>query len=214
MLTVFANVAYSLMLVAFVTRDILYLRSLLVVAQTIVVVYTWRAGVPVISGWNTLYVGINAFMVVQILRERRAVVLPPDLRPLYERHFSALSPPEFLRWWGQGRREVIENTDLAREGERPAFLYFVLDGSVRVSRNAHTIRELSSGYFVGEMSLITGREANADVRAIAPVEVVRWSTADLAVIRERNPALWTKIQSAIGLDLVEKIRHGETNTEA
>ena len=73
-LTLLGNFAYALMLVAFVTRDVLYLRSLLAFAQALIVVYTWRNGVPVISGWNVLYVLINVFMVVQILRERRQIV--------------------------------------------------------------------------------------------------------------------------------------------
>ncbi len=78
-------------------------------------------------------------MAARIVRERRAVDLPADLRPLYERHFSALAPAEFLRWWGQGRHETLENTRLARAGERPDWLYFLLNGTVRVSRNGEAI---------------------------------------------------------------------------
>lgn len=85
MLTCLANTAYFLMLCAFVTRDILYLRGLLVMAQALVVFYTWRTGVPVIAAWNIVFVGINSVMAVQILRERRAVVLPAELTDLYAR---------------------------------------------------------------------------------------------------------------------------------
>lgn len=214
MLTILANVAYLLMLFAFITRDILHLRSLLVIAQTVVVIYTWRNGVPVISAWNALYVCINAFMVVQILRERRSVVLPADLVPLYERHFAALSPPEFLRWWHSGTRETMESVRLVRAGERPGALYFVLSGRVQVIREGATVLELPHGYFVAEMSLLTDRPANADVDIVGVAEVMRWDTEGLARVRQRNPALWGKIQAVIGLDLVEKVRRGEVAAPA
>lgn len=210
MLIYFANLAYFLTLLAFITRDILHLRSLLVCAQIIVVVYTWYSGVHVISLWNMLFVCINAYMVVKILRERRAVILPADLQPLYARHFAALSPPEFLRWWRQGRRDVLPRGErLARAGEHPAWLYFILGGNVRVSRNHANVFDLPAGYFVAEMSLLTGEAANADVDALDSVDVVRWPTKDLRDLRQRNPSLWTKIQSVIGHDLVEKIQRAE-----
>ena len=214
MLTYLANVAYVLMLVAFITRDVLYLRGLLVIAQSVVVVYTWHNGVHMISAWNALFATINAFMVVQILRERRAVVLPADLQSLYDRHFSALSPPEFLRLWNQGTRERVENQPLARAGQDPDWLYFLLGGTVRVSRGGGSDIDLPAGFFVAEMSLLTGAPANADVQAVGEVDVIRWSTRDLRALRQRNPGLWTKIQSVIGRDIVEKIHRGEQRTEA
>jgi predicted nucleic acid-binding Zn ribbon protein len=45
--------------------------------------------------------------------------------------------------------------------------------------------------------------------AVGPIDVVRWPTAHLHDLRQRNPTLWSKIQSAIGHDLVEKIRRVE-----
>lgn len=208
MLLLLANVAYVLMLVAFVTRDILKLRSLLVAAQLVVVIYAWSNGVRLVSTWNLLFAGINAYMVVQILRERRAVVLSPELRAVHQRHFAALSPPEFLRWWKQGRREALEDERLVRAGEHPEWLYFLLGGRVRVIHEGRADVELPAGYFVAEMSLLTGEPANADVDAVGAIDVMRWPTRDLRDLRERNPALWARIQSVIGHDLVEKIQRG------
>ena len=209
MLPLLGNLAYGSMACAFVMRDALRLRTLLVVSQLLVIAYTLLAGVPVIAAWNVLYVSVNAYIAIQLLQERRAVTLPDDLRVLYDRHFSALSPGEFLRWWALGERAALGVAALAREGDRPDWLYFLLDGRVRVSRGGETIAELPAGYFVGEMSLLTDRPANADVDTSGPVVVQRWPRAGLAAIRERDPKLWTRIQSVIGHDLVEKIHLGE-----
>lgn len=208
MLVLLANLGYLLQLCAFVTRDVLYLRGFLVVAQAIVIFYTWRNGVYLISAWNALFVTINSFMVVQILRERKAVQLPPDLLALHEQHFAALSPPEFLRWWRMGKRETLDDQKLVAAGTYPDWLYFILDGTVRVHRPGGDV-VLPAGYLVGEMSLITGQPANADAEALGRTDVMKWSTRDLRELREKKPALWARIQSVIGHDLVEKIQRSE-----
>jgi hypothetical protein len=64
------------------------------------------------------------------------------------------------------------------------------------------------------MSLITGQPANADVDAIGEVDVIRWPAREITALRERSPGLWTKIQSALGSDLVEKIRRGDERLAA
>lgn len=216
MLPLLGHLAYGLMALAFVTRDVLRLRALLVAAQLLVIVYTLLAGVPVIAAWNVLYVSVNAYMAVQLLHERREVALPEQLRGLYDRHFSALSPGEFLRWWARGEDATLDGAMLAREGERPEWLYFLLEGRARVSRGGETVTELPAGYFVAEMSLLTGRPANADVTAQGGVVVHRWPRQTLEEIPDRDPRLWTRIQSVIGLDLVEKIHLSEASgfTEA
>jgi CRP-like cAMP-binding protein len=205
-LLVIANIAYVMMLLAFVTRDVLRLRSMLVVAQIIVVFYTWHNGGFLTAGWNAAFVCINTAMVVQIVRERRAVQVPADLVPLYERHFAAMSPQEFLRWWQAGERETLANEPLTRAGTRPDWLYFLLKGSVHVRRGADAVVELPAGHFVAEMSVLTGAPANADVDATAPVEVMRWPRGLLDDIHRDRPAAWVRIQSVLGLDLVHKIR--------
>jgi hypothetical protein len=203
------NAGYALMLGAFVARDVLVLRACLAVGQAIVALYTGYNGVFVVSAWNGAFTLVNAVAVVQILRERKAVTLPEDLQPVYERHFAALTPPEFLRWWHQGQRETVTSGALARHGERPSALYFLVSGRARVHREGQPITDLPGGFFVAEMSLITGRAASADVDVVVPTDLVRWPRTDLDGLRETNPVLWTKIQSVIGLDLVEKVRRGE-----
>ena len=205
---VIVHTGYALMLLALVARDVLWLRALLIGAQALIATYAWLAGVPAISAWNVLFVVLNTAWVVRIVRERRAVSLPAGLRALHERHFAALTQPEFLRWWKQGRREAFENVRLAREGDAPDSLYFLLSGVVRISRHGVRVVDLTAGHFVAEMSLLTGETANADADALGVVEVIRWQIDDLKVIRDRDPRYWTKIQSVIGHDLVEKIRRG------
>lgn len=202
---VLVHTGYALMLCALVARDILWLRGTLVVAQTLLAVYAMRLGVWSIAGWNVVFVVINTVWVLKILRERRAVTLPEELRPIHARHFFALTPPEFLRWWSQGRRETVRDVQLTSRGAYPDALYFLLSGTARVSRDGVHVTDLTSGHFIAEMSLITGSPATADVAAAGAIEIVRWPATELRALRQRDPMLWSRIQSVIGQDLVVKL---------
>jgi hypothetical protein len=194
------------MLCAFVVRDVLWLRSLLVGAQGLLALYGLGMGVPSIAAWNALFLAINGTWTLRIMRERRTVALPPALEPIYVRHFAALTPPEFLRLWRQGRRVTFRDERLTRAGVFPEALFWLTAGTVRVSREGQPIADLSPGSFVAEMSLLTGRPANADAEAVGDVEARCWNVSDLQALRRRDPALWTRIQSVIGLDVVTKLQ--------
>ena len=200
------HVGYLIQLFALLARDVLWLRGMLIVAQSLLAGYAFALGLWPYVFWNALFVSINTWWVLKLLQERRAVKLPADLRPLYERHFAALSPAEFLRVWNEGRRATMQDAVLVRENSRPDALCFLLAGEAEVRQGGRRLAQLGAGSFVGEMSLLTGEACTADVVAVGTVEVMSWPAERLARIRGRDAVLWTKIQSVLGHDLVEKIR--------
>jgi CRP-like cAMP-binding protein len=205
-ITVVVHVGYSLMLCALLARDVLWLRALLIGAQSCIGTYAWFAGVPSITAWNGLFVVLNTGWVVRIVRERRAVTLPEELRRFHERQFAALTAPEFLHLWTQGARRSLRDERLTTNGTYPGTLYFLISGTVRVSVRGALITDVPAGYFVGEMSLLTGEPANADVDAVGAVDVMTWPAGDLRQLAADNSVLWTKVQSVLGHDVVEKIK--------
>lgn len=199
---------YVLQLFALLARDVLWLRGILVAAQSVLAFYAWLRGpefLPYVF-WNVLFVAINVYWVARLLRERAAVKLPEELRATYEKHFAALAPPEFLRLWREGQRRTARDTQLIREGTRPEALYFLLEGTVSVRRNGQPVALLAPGNFLAEMSLLTGETTTADVVAQGAIAYMAWPAEQLARLRQRNPMLWSKVQSVLGHDLVEKIK--------
>lgn len=199
---------YLLQLFALLARDVLWLRGILVAAQSVLAIYAYLRGpefLPYVF-WNALFVVINLYWVVRLLRERAAVKLPAELQALHDKHFAAMTPPEFLRIWRDGKRVSGADTQMVHEGTQPDALYFLLAGRVVVRRRNQVLAELGAGNFVAEMSLLTGEVATADAVAQGPVEYMTWPTAKLARVRERNPVLWSRLQSVLGHDLVEKLK--------
>lgn len=200
------HLGYALMLCALIARDVLWLRAILVAAQTALTAYAWFTDRPSMAVWNALFVLINFLWVVQILKERREVELPPELRQIHARHFSAFAAQEFLRFWKLGRSRDVADALLVQAGERPAELLFLLDGAAQVMLGPRQIAVLPTGSFVAEMSLLTDSVASADVHAQGLVRLRTWPMAQLRTLRVQQPRLWPKLQSALGQDLVEKIR--------
>ncbi len=206
LIEVLVHTGYTMMLCALLARDMLWLRSLLVVSQATLSAYAFAHDVPAIGAWNVVFVAINTVWVIRILHERRAVQLPAELVELHARHFHALTPQEFLRFWAMGQHQVLEQAALTANRQKPQALYFMLAGEVCVTAGGRELARLHRGTFVGEMSLLTGEVATADTVAQGRIEVQAWPMAVLQNLRVRNPQLWTRVQSALGHDIVEKIQ--------
>lgn len=200
------HLGYLLQLFALLARDVLWLRGILVAAQSVLAFYAWTQGLWPYVFWNALFVTINIWWVVKLLRERAAVELPEELKPIHQKHFAALSPPEFLRIWLEGVHRTAHDVQLVRQNTRPDALYFLLRGEVAVRQMSRDLSRLGTGDFVAEMSLLTGEPTTADVFALGEIEYMEWPAEKLARVRKTNPMLWSKIQSVLGHDLVEKIR--------
>lgn len=199
---------YTLQLFALLARDVLWLRGILVCAQSVLAMYAYMRGpafLPYVF-WNVLFVCINLYWVVRLLRERAAVELPDELKETYEKHFAALQPPEFLRLWHEGERGGTRGGQLVKEGTMPGNLYFLMNGMVAVKRGERELARLKAGSFVAEMSLLTGEVTTADVVALGDIEYMAWPAEKLARLRSRSPMLWSRLQSVLGHDMVEKIR--------
>jgi len=197
---------YLVMLAGFLARDMLQLRSFLFVAQVCVSAYAWIRGVHEIAVWNGIFAAINAAWTAKLILQRRAVRLPDELVDLHERYFSALTAPELMRFWKLGTRWTVIDEALTREGQRPEWLYFILQGEAVIRQRGRDIVKLGAGSFIAEMSLLTGEPATADAANLGRTLVMRWPVQQLLDIRARNPAFWGKIQSVLGRDLVAKIQ--------
>lgn len=69
--------------------------------------------------------------------------MPLEWQPIHERHFAAMNPAEFLRWWRLGRTETIHGRPVTREGVIPSSLYFVLSGAAKVQRGGTVVTRLA-----------------------------------------------------------------------
>ena len=209
LLSYLVHLGYLLQLVALLARDVLWLRGLLALAQSVVAVYAISRGVVAIAGWNLVLVAINSFWVLRILRERRAVTIPASLQDIYQAHFAALRASEFLRFWNLAEVRQAHALELTREGCVPEALYWLSNGNLSMEKWGHPPRRVQTPCFVGEMSMLTGRPASATVRLTGDGELRAWPRPVLERMQRQQPVLWARVQSVLGLDVVYKIQREE-----
>lgn len=201
--------AYVLIVGSYLVKDMLWLRSMAVLASVSMVTFNYF--VPpfpmwVAIRWNTVMLTINIVQITLLVREKRAAVLTEEERELYETVFANLSLVEFKRLMRIAvRREIEGSTVIVREGEPVEALTLLELGTARVQKQGKEIAVLRAGGFIGEMSFITRKAASATVTSDGPVRVVQWPKAELGPMLVKNPSVRISLQALLGSDMAKKL---------
>jgi CRP-like cAMP-binding protein/Fe-S-cluster-containing hydrogenase component 2 len=86
---------------------------------------------------------------------------------------------------------------IIHEGEPGEGLYLVESGQVIVEQAGQAIAHLDEGDFFGEMSLLTEKPHNADIRAMTPVEVLVLPAAEFRLLLLRQPTLAAQLREVV-----------------
>jgi hypothetical protein len=200
------NAGYLFMLVALTIRNILFLRLILISAQGLFIGYNLVTGNYIVLMWNCLFLAINLYQVIDLLRKRRPVSIPEAIQDVYEDTFPEMSKREFLYFWRMGKATSHQGGAIVEEGSPQEEVMLMLDGTAGVMKNGRKIADLTRGSFVAEMSFLSGEAASADVVCDSPVKTITWSQENLRNLKNLNFEVWIKIQHVLSKDLVGKVR--------
>ncbi len=92
---------------------------------------------------------------------------------------------------------VPAGTTFIREGRPNEHLWVVVSGRCEVRAAGSSISELGPGAAVGEISLVSGAPAVADVVAVEPAVLLRLSKREFDVVARRHPALLAEIEKLV-----------------
>jgi CRP-like cAMP-binding protein len=91
---------------------------------------------------------------------------------------------------------IPQGMTFIRDGEANDALWVIVSGTARVSSGGAPVAELQPGSAVGEMSLVSGAPAGADVVALEPLVLLKLAKKDFDAVVKRYPTL---------LSIVEKL---------
>ncbi|MCE2517091.1 MAG: hypothetical protein J4F41_04500, partial [Alphaproteobacteria bacterium] len=162
-------------LFAFMVRDQLLLRGLIVIGTVLYVIYYFVQPEVLWAplAWNLSFILINIVIMGMIYFERARFAMTPDEARLYE-CFTALNPGEFRKLMKIGEWLQLDGEEMliTAEGEVPEHLYYVLDGEAKITRGN---RRFSAGprVIIGELAFLMKKPASADVHLTCGVMAVR-----------------------------------------
>ena len=201
------NSYYIGLAVALLIKDILWLRSVMIIAGLCVITYGILISNNVVVGWNSLFATINIVQVIRILIENKGVKIDENVLDIYNDFFSDMVKKEFLRFWKQGQILSSNSGDIiCKNGVIQEDIFFIINGKVTVQKNEKNIAELSRGHFFAEMGFLTGKPASADVIAGDNLRYIMWSYKKLNRLNEINPDFLNKLQFIISKDLTKKLK--------
>lgn len=144
---------------SFLTTNILILRSLLIVSAIFFILWgtitDFKYQVDTIC-FNALFILVNIYLSIPLLRE----VLPVNLTPLesemYERDFkNNMTKRQFLHFFSHFKTEQVtaNGSDIVKEGNPFSNVIYIAkmspNASVHLSKNGDMIKYLTAGSWIG-----------------------------------------------------------------
>jgi CRP-like cAMP-binding protein len=203
------HIAFLTVAIAFLVRDVLWLRALSIVAYSLfmAVAAVARPEAPwSLLAWYGGFIGINLVHAVWLVCERQMCRLTSDERRLLELAFPALDQLTLKRLLRQGEWCTFEpETRLTAQNAHPTHLYVIFEGRVDVYINGRSVATIGPGHFVGEIAFISNAPASADTFAGTAMRAFCWNQEALRRVCARQPGLREAMYSAIGPDLARKV---------
>ena len=209
-MTPFLHFANLLYLLAYLVRDILWLRVITVIAMCSMLPYyycctTDPQWAPII--WQVLFLAVNLAQIALLILERRPVFLGEEELALYRSIFPTLRPREFMKLLGIAEWKKARPGDVLLEQAKPVpALMLISSGRGVVNLDNRYVAEVLPGQFVGEMGFLTDHLASARVTAGGPTSYLSWPVAKLRSLLANAPELHVKVQAILGSDVVGKLR--------
>lgn len=203
------HLAFGLIALSFLFRDIFWLRILSICASVAGISYQLMGVAPdwIVIGWNAFFILVNAIWIGVLAWERRGVRFSDEEKELYDTVFQTMTPVAFMKLL---RIASWQNADAGRiwtrEGEAVTHVVLIYNGGARVMRNSKTVAELGDGQFAGEISFLKEQPATATVIVKTATRYLEWEKEKLRELLKRNPALRAPLETILTADLAEKFR--------
>jgi len=216
-LAIAANTACSLQMLQWTQDDVLYLRTLNVLAISFFTVYNLSMRAWIYIGWDSLYTIINLTQIARLLRDRRGVDMSPWERSLHEgvfaralgeRHALALiraAEPERVLQAG----EAV--SDATRE-DAGGVVGVVISGMLSVEVGGAPVATIGRFGWYGHHRLLQRdgprhglQGAATRMCALEPTQVIEWRADTLRSFLSGEAAVDRGLQTLWNRDLTQRL---------
>ena len=203
---ILVHIGAFLMLLAYLVRDQILLRALIVLGTSFYVVNYFIMEPPLWSAllWSMSFIVINLIMIFVIYSDRASFIMSEREEKLYQ-VFNTLSPGEFKKllkiadWFDCPSEEQITT-----QGKIPEYLYFIIDGEALIARDDKKFL-VGPNVFIGELAYLIKKPATATVKLTDKAVGINWKTSRLTKLLASNPQMKIAFDGLLNQDLAAKL---------
>jgi len=203
------HIAFALIAISYLVKDILWLRVLSVIASAAGIAFNYVVPATplwLVIYWNVGFILVHAVHITLILRERASVDFSEEEKELYQTVFLTFSPVEFMKLLRVSEWKTAPASQLLTvEGEEVPSIMLIYNGLVSVISGGKEVAQLKDGQFIGEMSFIRGGNASATCKTLQETRYLCIPKTNLHQLLNRNPAMHTAVQTVLSADLAKKL---------
>ena len=204
--SVIQHLGYIFTFLALSVKDVLWLRVILATAQITLGIYQFIEQRYDVVFWNGVFTIVNLYHIIRIMNDRKPVLVPNEIKDIYENIFFNLTTKEFMDYWNLGEPSIGNDSNIINEGEKQENLFLILEGRGVVTQSSNEIASLSRGDFIAEISFLTEEPASANVFLSNDVKYIKWSQEQIREFQTTNIGFWSKLHHVLSRDLIKKIK--------
>ncbi len=202
---------------SFIFRDIFYLRLLANLGLSCYLIGALIAGydatgMKALILFNVIGLVINTYQILFLLHEKRSIDLGPELNVVYYRNFSMVTIQEFLKLLQISTiKKVKKGTCFVTQNAPVSELCLIKSGTVDIIINNSIVTQIGRGFYIGEMSFLSGNPASATVQVASnEIEMICWKISTLEKLHHSNLDLYNKFNLSIANNLIQKVNNPST----
>tara|TARA_B100000579_G_scaffold438025_1_gene471039 strand:+ start:5049 stop:5675 length:627 start_codon:yes stop_codon:yes gene_type:complete len=204
--SIIQHLGYIFTFLALSVKDVLWLRIILATAQITLGIYQFIEQRYDVVFWNGVFTLVNLYHIIRIINDRKPVLVPNEIKDIYENIFFNLTTKEFMDYWNLGEPSIGNDSNIINEGEKQENLFLILEGRGVVTQNSNEIASLNRGDFIAEISFLTEEPASANVFLSNDVKYIKWSQEQIREFQTTNIGFWSKLHHVLSRDLIKKIK--------
>lgn len=209
-ISILYHVAEVLYCLAFVLRDVLWLRLVALAAVLVQLPYFWWRPDPLWEPilWSAAFMAANCVGLGLLIRDRRPVALSEDEERLHNLVFRSFLPRELRKVLGIAEWRVGERGErVIEQGAKIEGLMVMFDGLAHVAVDGEVVSHLRDGQFMGEMSYVRQQDTSADVAFAEPSRYVYWPRDKLRALLAKHRSLERGFEALLGRDMADKLHN-------
>lgn len=205
------SLAEIFIVLSFLFRDMLILRTLSCIGMAVYVagaLYSGldEPGMKALMFFSGIAVMVNVVQITILAFERWPIALAEDLKEIYNQMFTSMTAAEFKKIYKLATVTRMGAGDIiVEEGKAVDNLIAIKSGNAAIIKDDKEIARIGPFYFIGEMSYLTGDMATATVTPTEDLICVSWKKVDLDKLEITRPDLYSKLKQDISINLIKKI---------